>query len=163
MENYHRLCALYFPDRPVLYYYLKRKDKREYAWWIIPTLALVVSVALFLIGAKDRIVQPQIQQMAVVKISDNAAEQYFAQSLLSNRSGDYAFHLSNDMNVASYTGYSTGTRDFPNGRWSYVKQQQDDKQLTVKNVPYWDVESIVGSGTIDIGKLDIQLVTKTAS
>lgn len=153
--------ALYiFLIGPVLYYYLKRKDKREYAWWIIPTLALVVSVALFLIGAKDRIVQPQIQQMAVVKISDNAAEQYFAQSLLSNRSGDYAFHLSNDMNVASYTGYSTGTRDFPNGRWSYVKQQQDHKQLTVKNVPYWDVESIVGTGTIDIGKLDIQLANE---
>ncbi|MCH7320765.1 hypothetical protein LZ480_02595 [Solibacillus sp. MA9] len=145
---------------PVLYFFLKRKDKREYAWWIIPAFALVVSVALFLVGAKDRIVQPQIQQMAVVKISDNASEQYFAQSLLSNRGGDYQFSLTNDMKVASYGGQSFGLRDFQNGRWGYVKQQQDHKTLTLKNVPYWDVESFIGSGAIDIGKLDVQLVNE---
>lgn len=148
---------------PVLYYFLKRKDKREYAWWIIPAFALVVSVALFLVGAKDRLVQPQIQQMAVVKISDIASEQYFAQSLLSNRGGDYQFNLTNDMKVASYGGQSFGLRNFQNGRWGYVKQQQDHKTLTLKNVPYWDVESFVGSGAIDIGKLDVQLVNENST
>ncbi|MGB6409237.1 MAG: hypothetical protein WBF39_17310, partial [Planococcus donghaensis] len=38
---------------PILYIVLKKKDKREYAWFIIPTIALLTSIGLFAFGAKD--------------------------------------------------------------------------------------------------------------
>ena len=53
---------------PVLYFILKRKDKREYAWWIIPVVALLTSIAIFGYGAKDRIGRAQIQQSAVLNV-----------------------------------------------------------------------------------------------
>lgn len=145
---------------PILYYFLKKKDKREYAWGIIPVIAIIVSIGLFLIGAKDRIMQPQIQQMAVVKIGDNYAEQYFAQSLLSNRSGDYQFELSEQMTIASYKNQFTQLRNLQDSRWSYITEQDNKKILKLKNVPYWDVESFVGHGPIDIGQLTIQLANE---
>ena len=40
---------------PVLYIVLKKKDRREYAWFIIPAVALLTSIGLFAFGAKDRI------------------------------------------------------------------------------------------------------------
>lgn len=145
---------------PILYYFLKKKDKREYAWVMIPAIAIIVSIALFLIGAKDRMIQPQVQQMAVVKIGDNSAEQYFAQSLLSNRSGDYQFELSEQMTIASYKNQFTPLRDLQDSRWSYIAEQDDEKILKLKNVPYWDVESFVGQAPIDIGQLKIQLANE---
>ena len=148
---------------PVLYYFLKKKDKREYAWWIIPSLALIVSIALFLIGAKDRIAQPQIQQMAVVKINEYGSQQYFAQSLLSNRGGDYQFELTEDMTATSYNRQATQLRDFKDGRWSYIRDQDGQNTLTLKNVPYWDVESIVGQGSLDVGKLDVSLANENGT
>ncbi len=49
---------------PILYFILKKIDKREQAWWIIPIMSVALSIVLFIFGAKDRIVQPQIQQSA---------------------------------------------------------------------------------------------------
>lgn len=139
---------------PLLYFVLKKKDKREYAWGLIPFIAVIFSLGLFFIGAKDRIAQPQIQQSAVVKVGE-ISQQYFVQSLLSNRSGDYSFKLDNNLNVSVYGNDFSSLTDFQNGRWSYVREQQNE--LILKNVPYWDVETIVGQGTIDVGHFNVDV------
>jgi hypothetical protein len=139
---------------PVLYFVLKKKDKREYAWGLIPLIAVIFSLGLFFIGAKDRIATPQIQQSAVVKIGETS-QQYFVQSLLSNRSGDYQFDLDNDLNVSVYGNDFSRLTDFQNGRWSYVNEQKNE--LILKNVPYWDVETIVGQGSIDVGQFSVDV------
>ena len=145
---------------PVLYIVLKKKDKREYAWWLIPVISIVFSITLFLIGAKDRIAQPQIQQSAVIKVGEES-QQYFVQSLLSNRNGDYQFDLSQEMDVFVYGNDRVELKDFEKGRFSYITNKENMKKLTLKNVPYWDVESIVGQGPIEIGKFKVDLVNES--
>lgn len=144
---------------PILYFILKKKDKREYAWWIIPAIAVVFSLGLFFIGARDRIAQPQIQQTAVIKVGEQS-QQYFVQSLLSNRSGDYEFEFGKELDVTVYGNDFSNLHDFQNGRWSYVKNEGDKKQLLLKNVPYWDVETIVGKGAIDVGQFNVDLTNE---
>ncbi|UVI32584.1 DUF7408 domain-containing protein [Paenibacillus spongiae] len=39
---------------PLLFIMLKRMDRREWAWWIIPSIAIISSVAIFFIGASDK-------------------------------------------------------------------------------------------------------------
>ncbi|WP_155985671.1 DUF7408 domain-containing protein [Paenibacillus gorillae] len=39
---------------PVLYFLLKRLDRREWTWWLVPTLAIVMGVAIFIFGAEDK-------------------------------------------------------------------------------------------------------------
>jgi len=75
---------------PVLYFVLKKVDKREHAWWIIPVFSIVLSIGLFIVGAKDRIVQPQVQQSAFYKVNeDSSLNGYYVESILTNRSGDF--------------------------------------------------------------------------
>lgn len=140
----------------IVYVVLKKKDKREYAWVVIPAIALVFSLALFLFGARDRIAQPQIQQSAVIKVGEQS-EQYFVQSLLSNRSGDYEFTLPQDVTASNYNYDYSNLRDFQKGRWSYIKEAEQGQQLVLKNVPYWDIETFIGSGPITIGQFEVEL------
>ncbi|GAB6988228.1 hypothetical protein [Paenibacillus pini] len=39
---------------PLLYFILKRVDKREWAWWMIPLIAIVASGAVYMIGSADK-------------------------------------------------------------------------------------------------------------
>lgn len=40
---------------PILYIILKKKDKREWMWWIVPGLAVVFSVGVYSLGADSRV------------------------------------------------------------------------------------------------------------
>ncbi|GGG80070.1 DUF7408 domain-containing protein [Paenibacillus radicis (ex Gao et al. 2016)] len=39
---------------PVLYFLLKKLDRREWTWWLVPTLAVLMGVAIFIFGAEDK-------------------------------------------------------------------------------------------------------------
>lgn len=144
---------------PILYFVLKRLDRREAAWWIIPALAVVISLALFIIGGRDRILQPQIQQMALFKVNeDSSLTGYYTNTLLTNRGGDFTFDTDANTTVVGAKkddlNISTGNLH----EQSYVKQHATGSTITLKNLNYWSVQSVVGQTNIeDAGKLDIQL------
>lgn len=143
---------------PLLYLVLKRKDKREQAWWIIPAISLVFSIAFFFYGAKDRLISPQLQQSAVWKVMDSGSEQYFIQSVLANKSGDFTFKLQGETTAAAYKMGEVQLANPNKEKWGYVEQTEDGSQITLKNVNYWGVQSIVGyTKTSDQQKFDIQL------
>lgn len=138
---------------PVIYFLLKRKDKREHAWWIIPTISIVVSILFFLVGARDRLGQPQMQQSAVIKIGNEIDHQYFTQSLLTNKRGDYTFDLADGMEVTAYSNQNPNRIDLQKGQWSFTAENE----FVMKNVAYWDVETIVGKGPIEVGQFKLNL------
>ena len=87
---------------PILYFILKKRDKREYAWWIIPAIALLTSVAIFGYGAKDRIGRAQIQHTAILNVeTDGNVKGYYTESILSNKSGDYIFKAPHGTSIAA--------------------------------------------------------------
>lgn len=136
---------------PVLYVILKKKDKREHAWWLVPIISLVFSLVFFAVGAKDRLWKPQLQEMMLWAVTEEGAKQYFTQSVLANKAGDYAFTVAPDVTAATY--YATGMpQDLE--RLSY----REKDVLTVKDVPYWGVKSVVGSTTtVEEGYLEQHL------
>ena len=142
---------------PILYFILKRKDKREHAWWIIPVISVIFSIAFFLVGARERFISPQLQEMAVLKVTDSGTEQYFAQSVLANKSGDYVFHLPHGVTAAAYKMGATQLTDPAKAQWGYVQTTENGTQLTLKNVNYWGVQTIVGHGVADEGKFVLDL------
>ncbi|MBK3495375.1 hypothetical protein JFL43_11050 [Viridibacillus sp. YIM B01967] len=143
---------------PLLYFLLKNKDKREHAWWIIPVLSIVTSLLIFWYGAKDRLLNPQIQQTAVYKVNeDNSLSGVYASALLSNRSGDFEFTApkNTSMTMSTYSGYMN-LNDVH--QKSMFEQFADHQSLTIRNSRYWGVNSMFGQTRInDIGRLDIQL------
>ena len=53
-----------------LYFLLRKMDKREQAWWIIPAVSVLVSSGIFVTGAKDRISKPHLNQMNILKVEE---------------------------------------------------------------------------------------------
>ncbi len=131
---------------PILYFVLKKADKREHAWWIIPSISVVLSIVLFIVGAKDRIVQPQVQQSAFYKVNeDNSVNGYYVESILTNRSGDFVVNADQNTTAVALRNYNnfTGTMG-PLHESSYIKENASGSTLTLRDLSYWSVQSFGG-------------------
>ena len=149
---------------PILYFILKRRDKREYAWWIIPAIALLTSVAIFGYGAKDRIGRAQIQHTAILNVeSDGNIKGYYAESILSNKSGDYIFKAPHGTSIAASP---QGSMFNPSGNMIHKRAMLESDAtgtaLHFRNVGYWNVASVYGETNLkDVGKIVSDLSFET--
>lgn len=145
---------------PVLYMLLKRKDKREKMWLYVPILAVLTSLLFFIFGARDRLFNPQIEQMAMYEVQeDGTLIGTFTNALLSNRTGDFKFHVAAGTSVAaaSESNMSANALHLK----SYMKETADGTDLTLRDMAYWSVESIVGETVLsDVGQLKSDLTLK---
>ncbi|MEK5430062.1 hypothetical protein MKY88_04260 [Lysinibacillus sp. FSL R7-0073] len=148
---------------PVLYFVLKKVDKREHAWWIIPVFSIILSIGLFIVGAKDRIVQPQVQQSAFYKVNeDSSLNGYYVESILTNRSGDFVVNTDKNTTAVAMRNYNnfTGTvGDLHES--SYIKENANGSTLTLRDLNYWSVQSFGGKTSAqNIGKMDVDITLK---
>lgn len=145
---------------PVLYIVLKKRDKRELAWIIIPAAALVTSIGIFGIGAKDRIANPQIQQTGFFEVDpDSGLNGYYMNTLLSNRGGDYHFAAPSGttMTHRQNTQFSEGSQQ----QAAILEQHATQNTMTLRDMRYWSVGSILGESYIEkTGNFDIQLMVE---
>ncbi|MCG7334231.1 hypothetical protein MHZ95_02930 [Sporosarcina sp. ACRSM] len=145
---------------PVLYMILKRKDKREYAWWLIPVIAVVTSIAIFAYGAKDRIGRSQIQHSAVLTVEqDGRLSGHFAESVLTNQSGDYTFSAPLGTTLAaSMPGSLFNSSSAPSHKQTIVEQDASGVKLHLRKIGYWDVATVYGKARVEkTGQLDQSL------
>lgn len=145
---------------PVLYIVLKKRDKREYAWVIIPGVAIITSIGLFALGAKDRISNPQIQQTGFFVVDqDKGLNGYYMDSLLSNKGGEYQF-TAPATTTMTYRMNSQYMEENPQ-QSAILEKQAMQNQLTLRDMRYWSVASIIGQSYIDsVGDFEIQLAVK---
>lgn len=141
---------------PVLYIILAKKDKREYAWLAIPAIAILASLGIFAAGAKDRIANPQIQQTGFFEVDgDGGLNGYYMNTLLSNRSGDYQFSAPSTTTMTATAGdqFAGGSMHST----AILEAGPQSSTLTVRDMRYWSVASIIGesyingSGQFEIG------------
>lgn len=136
---------------PVLYIVLKGRDKREYAWGVIPVIAILTTIAIFGYGAKDRIGRAQLQQTAVVSVEqDGTLKGYFTEAVLSNKSGDFTFSAPKGTTLSASMPNSL----FGSGPSEFHKHaivETDDEQATIKlrDVGYWNVATVYGQSTFE--------------
>jgi hypothetical protein len=148
---------------PVLYFILKRKDKREYAWWIIPIIAVLTSIGIFAYGAKDRMGPLQVQHSAVIDVSnDGTGTGYFVESLISNKSGSFSF------NVPTGTRLTTSTQNqvfesstVPIHKIAINEQDASGSTFHMRDVGFWSVATVYGEmSRKKIGKFESSLQVK---
>jgi len=149
---------------PLLYFLLKRKDKREHAWWIIPAISVLASASIFAYGAKDRLVRPQIQQVSYYEaLEDKSLAGYYVESLLSNRSGDFTFEAESGTSMVAtkrMNGFSSPSNSVQT--MSILQEHANKNQLTMRDVGYWSVSSLLGESTIkDVGNFVIDLTVES--
>lgn len=148
---------------PVLYFILKRKDKREHAWWIIPAIALLTSIGIFTYGAKDRIGRAQIQHTAVLNVeSDGSLSGYYAESLLSNKSGDFTFTAPTGINMYAEMRRDMFSSNIPSvHKHAILEKDANGSTMHLRNVGYWNVATMFGTANIEKqGEFNVQMAVE---
>ncbi|WP_282020799.1 hypothetical protein [Planomicrobium okeanokoites] len=148
---------------PVLYIFLIKKDKREYAWLAIPVIAVLASIGIFAAGAKDRIANPQIQQTGFFEVDgDGGLNGYYMNTLLSNRSGDYRFTAPANTTMTATTGDQFSSANTHQN--AILEKGVAASTLTVRDMRYWSVASVLGESYISgSGQFDIQLAMENGN
>lgn len=143
---------------PGLYFLLKKLDKRESSWWIIPAVAVIASAAIFLVGAKDRIAGSQTSDVSILSIDNTGtASGYGAVSVLTNSGGDYTLNVSpggfNPFPLSKDNSYNE-----LNLNDAMVEKGQEQTKVTFNAVEYWSIRSAAGDiPSIVTGKLSTDL------
>ncbi|MGE8206718.1 hypothetical protein ACQKP0_19595 [Heyndrickxia sp. NPDC080065] len=132
---------------PILYFVLKKLDKREHSWWIIPVISIVVSMGIFFTGAKDRISKPQINQMGTFEANGNGQLfGLFGTSLMSNKGGDYVFSFpKGQFNAIPING-----RRLKTDNQTVIENKLNTDQFNFNNVEYWSTRSLLGFVNVQI-------------
>ncbi|UOE96213.1 hypothetical protein [Alkalihalobacillus sp. LMS39] len=142
---------------PVLFFILKKMDKREHSWWIIPALSLIICLSIFGFGGKDRIAQPQLNEITLLQIDEQGMGQgYGSVAFLSNKSGNYAMtvgtgdFLAFPISMSHNMGSSVSTAG--------IRNQGDQVDFLFKDVEYWSIRNVTGPlSNIETGQLDTDL------
>ncbi|ETI66931.1 hypothetical protein [Neobacillus vireti] len=141
---------------PFLYFLLKRLDKREHAWWIIIGAAVLSSVGIFAIGAKDRIAKPQMNQTGIYKAENDQLTGLEAVTLLSNTSGDYQVGFSKGSFYGVPGPSNMAVSD--GKRYAVLENGRKSSSVTFPNVEFWATRTYFGHASKqNAGQFDIKL------
>jgi len=145
---------------PLLYFLLRKVDKREQAWWIIPAISVLVSSGIFITGAKDRISKPHLNQMSVLKVEeDKSVNGISAFSALSNSGGDYDFVSDKhnlDITPARVRNSAGGVNQY---KFAVEEMTKDNRSITFRDVEYWSTRTLLGtSEKEEVGRFIPELV-----
>ncbi|BCN32233.1 hypothetical protein [Anaeromicropila herbilytica] len=148
---------------PILYLILKKMEKRELTWIIVPSLSILTTLIVFLCGSSTRIEKPYVGYVSVLEVGKNQVateKNYFSITAPDNKS--YNFNMNNRYNVAALSssiynyGYfdSVSTKNVTSYKSSVV-QSPDETSIQVRNYEaftptYYKQESVrTFKGTID--------------
>ncbi|MFN7252679.1 MAG: hypothetical protein ACK4M9_18190 [Anaerobacillus sp.] len=147
---------------PTIYFILRKIDKREHSWWILPTISVLICAGVFVLGGKDRIAQSQINEVTILQLDEQGFGQGFGSiALLSNRSGNYTINVATG-NFAPFPTSNNHSRDGYEGN-AGIRNQGDQIDILFKDVEYWSIRNVSGPITeLNIGnfELDIKVVEK---
>ncbi|MCT8136501.1 hypothetical protein H1D32_01215 [Anaerobacillus sp. CMMVII] len=142
---------------PTIYFILRKVDKREHSWWILPTISILICLGIFGFGGKDRIAQPQMNEVTILQLDEQGLGQgYGSIALLSNRSGNYTinvstgsfspFPISNNHSMNRYEGNAG------------IRNQGDQVDILLKDVEYWSIRNVAGPiSALEVGGFEVDL------
>ncbi|WP_152444689.1 hypothetical protein [Bacillus sp. THAF10] len=151
---------------PVLYIVLRKLDKREQAWWIIPAIAVFTSVAVFGIGAKDRIAGTQINEASVLLLDNQSGlgSGFGVSTILTNSGGDY------QVSTDAHTSYFPVASSVHSGSFemikhaAYINPISERTDITFNNVEYWSTRTSIGTiSNKPVGKIDYDISFKDST
>ncbi|MBP1933796.1 hypothetical protein [Ammoniphilus resinae] len=137
---------------PVLYYYLKRKDKREVAWVVIPLLSIGLTAGVYFFGKYQVAKTDTTHTASMVNIfNDHFAKVDSAISLLMVNGGNYA--LQPNDNSLYIPGNGLGRPDLSNP--VIIKENGN---IAYENVPYLSTQlAYAKSVRNDVGSFETKL------
>lgn len=119
---------------PGLYLILKRRDRRDWLWWLIPSAALLTTLVVYLMSPAQRIHAPISQTLAVVDILDKHLAEV-------NATGAFVSPYGGTLNVQGPARSIILSNDYQMGpnKSAPIIQYGDRPNLSFQNVEYWSM------------------------
>lgn len=127
---------------PVLYLILKKLDKREWAWAIIPLLALVSTAGIYAVGAKDKtaILAHELNQYYLS--GDGSGSRLSYTAVFVPQSGNVDAEFPDGAHIVPLppdNSYNNTSNALSQNADTYLRQVENKTQLEWKKVPFWSV------------------------
>ncbi len=144
---------------PILYLVLKRKDKREQGFIIIPVTAVVVLVAVFFISSGSKYKKPIVNSISKLSVSEgsDAAAVKASVGVMSPKGGDIKVTFDESLPISlssqqyydyKYSTYVSGNNEAQDlAKLLYT----EPNQLTYFDKSYWDMSTFKTDFNYDLG------------
>lgn len=127
---------------PLLYLLLKRLDKREWAWVIIPVLSIISSIGIFSVGASDKS-SVMTHTLNTLELSGNGqGTRSAATAVFVPSGGTYELQLPKSAKVVSFSenrGSMNQNGELAGATDQYLYMEPEAARLVWTDVPYWSV------------------------
>ncbi len=145
---------------PVCYLVLKKLDKRQLMWVVIPALACIITIYIFVYSLGNRISDYNITLVNIFRKSDNS---YISNlgfgSILNAKKGSYTISTSDDVNIVdiidedyyNYSMYSAQNATQEKKLALNLVNYIDSKSITVNNATSFSAKNFNYSNNINIG------------
>ncbi|MEY8751048.1 hypothetical protein [Alkalicoccobacillus gibsonii] len=147
---------------PLLYFILRRADKREHAWWILPSLSIILCFAIFIVGGKDRIKDHQLNENVVMRL-DHTGTGYGVGSVsfLNNKKGTYSLLFKDQEFLPVPLVDNVYFNTFDGKTDTSVVHLEKEQLLTFRNREFWSISNAVGSiSNVEAGNFETDLTFK---
>ena len=131
------IFAIYlFLVAPLLYIVLSKADRREWAWWLIPSLSVIASLSVLLFGAGDKRSMSAHTIEVVELAGDGDGIKSGATGVFVPTGGTVRIDFGEKVYATSYTNNSTFGDFSPNGS-SQIIMNDDSSSAVWRDVSYW--------------------------
>lgn len=147
---------------PILYLLLKKMDKREWAWIMIPAISILSSLVIFIIGSSDKRT-PLIHTLNTLELDGNGnGQRISAAAVFVPNGGSYELEApkATQTVVADSTNQNSGYYNQLTGiSEQYIRQDAEKTQIQWSDVPYWSVRKawMKSDDTEQLGKFEVNL------
>lgn len=151
---------------PILYVVLKRVDRREWSWWVIPLTAVLSTIIIVVIGSRDKS-SLYVNGIRVAMIDEGAVRETGVNNIFIPNSKDVVMELPEHVNPTIMTGNTNAGSEVSTNKQQRVYHHTPSKEVMFTNNKYWTMKSTLleeqiynaeqyGSITVDIEAVDDQ-------
>lgn len=145
---------------PVLYYILKKLDKREWAWVCIPVIAIIASVGIYFAGTTGK-TSVRAHTINVMELDGNGySKRTTASSLFVPRGGKYElqFAAGTHVTLKREDGLITGN-SISNSAREFVREQEDATDVKLLDMTHRSIAKVWvdQAENREFGQIDVDL------
>ncbi|MDP5273118.1 DUF7408 domain-containing protein [Chengkuizengella axinellae] len=143
---------------PILYFILKVLDKREWGWWIIPSIAILSSMCIYFIGASDRN-STLAQSLSIINLdAEGTGTKLSAASVFVPKGGTYSIETNEPQHISTFLEYRN-TRNTSGSVKSVTYFEEGQTNIEYRDVPYWSIRKVwmEGNQIQSFGKLQYNI------
>ncbi|GIP36685.1 hypothetical protein [Paenibacillus sp. J2TS4] len=126
---------------PILYFTLKKLDRREWMWFTIPLLAIVFSLGIYGVGASGR-GAVMAQSLTTIEL-DGAGQgvESSATAVFVPKGGNFRMQIPDSLYVSSIN--NNGPGDLRGSSDQIIHKQPEGTDIRFQGVSYWSIRKVM--------------------